>query len=554
MEVLIIIKNIIIRRLAKRTITAFAIGGIFMGSFSMPFNVYAQQTTVVGGHGHQTLIPINEVIEMTDIYGNPVDVTPVFEQGAGQQHQNQGIQQFDFEQSICELEIGTFHAVSSEVRGTSETQTAIANQEMTGQGADEQPSIPRLFPSNVEELHFENSRRIIRTYELTPYESPQDISTASFEREGWRFAFQEITRTRQQLVSTIDYEKVVEIETTNQNLNTVLQHIDERIEHETEDGYRGVLTLDVGSIQTQSAGTRSVPFTQTETRTFPHLSSPDVSLIPHSITVSGRELTLSNVTWSGGQETPVDYVRIVNTFTATATYSHQGSRMVGLGYVTTAIFRGELTRINEGETRYTALFIGTEIDPASGTGSSIGSIQSYGYNAHGNPVPILGFDDYGSPIIGFDEHGSPIMGYLEANNVSGIGSGGNYNAVREPSTIPLQLILAILGITILAGAGAWFFFVRGNAVVYNLDDGEYMKIGRIKIGKGNKFIANLSVFTDKSKTTAFRIDLPSWSASKLNGETITVPFPLCQTTNSPKKPIESQPYATLLFVASESLV
>ena len=35
------------------------------------------------------------------------------------------IQRFDFEQSLCELEIGTFHAVSSEVRGTSETQTAI---------------------------------------------------------------------------------------------------------------------------------------------------------------------------------------------------------------------------------------------------------------------------------------------------------------------------------------------------------------------------------------------------------------------------------------------
>ena len=343
---------------------------------------------------------------------------------------------------------------------------------------------PRLFPSGVEELHFENSRRVIRTYHLTPDENPMDINTESFERDGFFYTLQDITRNRKQYVSIVEHLEIIEIETASAELNDILSRLEQYIEFETADGYNGVLRLVLSSVVTEVAGTRSEGFTQTETRTYPNLSNPDVSLIPQTITVGGRELTLSGVTWAGGSQDTIDYTRIAQTYTATATYTRNGIRNITLGYITTAHYVGELTRINEGETSYTAIFFG---------------------------VPI----------------NTPMANEADEDDADGMGANGNQeNELREPFAVNRPLLLSILGGLGLIGAAAWFFFIRGNVIVYNLEemDGDYIKIGRVRIGSSNKYIVDLTPFTDKTKTSAFKLVMSGWTASKLDKQTITANF------------------------------
>jgi len=428
-------------------------------------------------------------VEWTDRYGSPI--TPTISLGYG---------------SVTD---GERYPIEASVTSQEEANTPRPN---------------RLFPSRVEELHFEDGRRIIRTYHLLPDEDPMDISMESFTREGYYYTFADITRNRHQYLSTWNYVKAVEITTSSNNINTIMGHLTEYIEHETWNGYSGILFLDLSSVHTQVSGTRQEGFTATQTRTFPNLSNPDVALVPQTITANGREYTLQNVSWSGGTENTVDYTRISSTFTATATYTRRGTRNVTLGYITTAEFRGELSRIGEGETTYIATFIGIALPPIVTPPDLNTTI--YGYDEHGNP--ILGFDEDGNYIIGFDANGNPIISISTANSNNDTNDNNINDEPIEPFSINWGLLIGSLTFLSALGIGVWFFFLRGNVEVYNLNvaDGNesFIKIGRAKVSKRNNFIIDLSPFTDKAATSAFRIDIPAWVASRISGNTITVNY------------------------------
>jgi LPXTG-site transpeptidase (sortase) family protein len=67
-------------------------------------------------------------------------------------------------------------------------------------------------------------------------------------------------------------------------------------------------------------------------------------------------------TWNGAQSTsPIDYRQIPSTFTAVATYTRTATRTSTIGYTTTAVYHGQLSRISIGHTEFTVNFIGIPI-------------------------------------------------------------------------------------------------------------------------------------------------------------------------------------------------
>jgi hypothetical protein len=220
-----------------------------------------------------------------------------------------------------------------------------------------------LFPSRVEEQDIENGRRrIIRSYELSENEDPQNIRTDSFERDGFHFTLSEIMRNTTNEIDQKEHIEIVTINTPTQNLNQILEQLPEYIEYEN-DGYTGTLTLDLSTVYTTVAGTRTENFTSRQERTFPNLSSPDTSLIPRTINVGGSTYNLSDVNWSNSSTTPIDFTQVTSTVTATAIYTRQGSRNVITGYVTTAQFTGNISKVSQGYDIYTAIFDGEPLIP-----------------------------------------------------------------------------------------------------------------------------------------------------------------------------------------------
>jgi len=220
-----------------------------------------------------------------------------------------------------------------------------------------------LYPTGVLET-LENGRRwIIKTYELGADENPAGIPRGNFERDGWDYSLTDITKRETAATDVRDHTEVITVNTETKDMEVIMRQLAQTLEFTSEDGFTGVLTLDVASITVETAGTRRSSFTASATREYPHLSSNDTSLLPKSITDSGRTLTLTSVDWKTNYTMTVDYEQIPASYTAVATYTAAASRTVVTGYITTAEYKGSLAKLNQGLTVYTAYFAGSEIVP-----------------------------------------------------------------------------------------------------------------------------------------------------------------------------------------------
>ena len=224
------------------------------------------------------------------------------------------------------------------------------------------PITRRLFPVNVAEgYNYEGVRELRRIYELMADESPEWINTESFTRNGYYYQLAEITRQVNVSHTVREHREVVEIPSSTNNLAAVIAGIYPTMEFIDEDGYAGVLHLDIRSIEMTQDGTRSTSRTVSQIREYPHLSNPDLALIPQTITANGRTYTLSNVDWRTNTSTPIDFNSVPQTFTAVATYTRTATSTVSTGYTTIAAYSGILTRVSTGDVRFVATFIGTPI-------------------------------------------------------------------------------------------------------------------------------------------------------------------------------------------------
>lgn len=231
----------------------------------------------------------------------------------------------------------------------------------TTQAEPAQPALPYIYPIHVWESNENNRREIVRVFELRENETSAQIPRQPFERDGFRFELAEIIRRDVPTHSTRPHTEVVEVTTQSNDLATILGLLNSTIDFVSPDGYFGILALDVSSIRVQSQGIRSSTHNVTRTREFPNLSVVDTSLIPRTITENGRVYSLTNVDWQAQNTTVIDHTEIPNRFTAVATFTGTATRTTTIGYTTTAEYVGQLSRLSEGRTEFTAHFIGIPI-------------------------------------------------------------------------------------------------------------------------------------------------------------------------------------------------
>ena len=229
------------------------------------------------------------------------------------------------------------------------------------QAPTSQPNPYHIYPVHVWESREDGRRQIIRVYELREHENPAHIPRESFERDGFRFELAEVVRREMPAHSVREHSETVSVSTQTNDFATVMRLLSSTMEYVSYDGYFGVLALDISSIEIVSDGTRTTSHTATATREFPHLSSTDTSLVPRTITDGGRTYNLVNVEWRTQSTTAIDYTQVASTFTAVATYSRNATRTSTIGFTTTAVYRGQVSRIAVGRTEFTAYFIGIPI-------------------------------------------------------------------------------------------------------------------------------------------------------------------------------------------------
>ncbi len=218
-----------------------------------------------------------------------------------------------------------------------------------------------LYPVSVTETHDNGRREIVKAYELGAGEKPGDISRESFTREGWLYELTDIIRKETATADARAHNETVTLNTDSKDTEAIMKLLAPTLDYQSEDGYVGVLELDISTVKVETAGIKNESFTANAVREYPHLSTNDSSLVPKTITDGGREYTLANVEWKTQNSSTVDYDQIPDSYTAVAKYTRTGYKEVVTGYVTTAIYRGNISKILSGKTVYTAYFIGVPI-------------------------------------------------------------------------------------------------------------------------------------------------------------------------------------------------
>ena len=229
--------------------------------------------------------------------------------------------------------------------------------------APPKPETPviKVYPADVKELRDGGNWQIIKTYELNANEKPEDIPRESFERSGWKFTLTDIIRKETANAETREHTETVTLNTDTKELEKILPLLSQTMEYKAEDGFVGIISLDVSSIKVETAGSKTSSYTMSVTREYPHLSTNDTSLVPKTVTDRGTTYTLIGVEWRVGNYSTVDYERIPDYYTAVATYSATGYSTKVTGYIVTAVYNGTLAKMSQGMTYYTAYFLGEEI-------------------------------------------------------------------------------------------------------------------------------------------------------------------------------------------------
>ena len=160
------------------------------------------------------------------------------------------------------------------------------------------------YPSAVEES--EDGGEIRKIYDLTPEQDPAGIPRSDFEQNGVRYTLTDLLKQEMPEYQERQHTEEVALESKNKDMASILALLPQQKEFVTEDGLSGTLTLQLDTVQVETAGYGKSTKTVTTTRRYPNLGSQDTSYIPKTVEENGRTMTLQDVSWQADNTANMD--------------------------------------------------------------------------------------------------------------------------------------------------------------------------------------------------------------------------------------------------------
>ena len=220
---------------------------------------------------------------------------------------------------------------------------AEAGDTAPAQGA---PPPAALYPAEVRTSEENGMIRLEKVYYLSTRDDPAAIPTGDFDREGRHYTLLDVLKNDLSETDSKDYIEVVTLDSSTKDMAEIIKTLEPEREIATEDGYTGILKPDYTKITVEAAGYKNNSWTVSASRTYPNLSDADASLIPKTITDSGRTLTLAGVDWQEAGEF----------YNAIASYTGTASGRSVTGYTVSVEYSGEVTKTSRDTVIYTAVF------------------------------------------------------------------------------------------------------------------------------------------------------------------------------------------------------
>ena len=224
--------------------------------------------------------------------------------------------------------------------------TALAAETEGTEPAQGAPPSAVLYPAEVRTSEENGMIRLEKVYYLSTRDDPAAIPTGDFDREGRHYTLLDVLKNDLSETDSKDYIEVVTLDSSTKDMAEIIKMLEPEREIATEDGYTGILKPDYTKITVEAAGYKNNSWTVSAKRTYPNLSDADASLIPKTITDSGRTLTLAGVDWQEAGEF----------YNAIASYTGTASGRSVTGYTVSVEYSGEVTKTSRDTVIYTAVF------------------------------------------------------------------------------------------------------------------------------------------------------------------------------------------------------
>lgn len=224
--------------------------------------------------------------------------------------------------------------------------TALAAETEGTEPAQGAPPSAVLYPAEVRTSEENGMIRLEKVYYLSTRDDPAAIPTGDFDREGRHYTLLDVLKNDLSETDSKDYIEVVTLDSSTKDMAEIIKMLEPEREIATEDGYTGILKPDYTKITVEAAGYKNNSWTVSASRTYPNLSDADASLIPKTITDSGRTLTLAGVDWQEAGEF----------YNAIASYTGTASGRSVTGYTVSVEYSGEVTKTSRDTVIYTAVF------------------------------------------------------------------------------------------------------------------------------------------------------------------------------------------------------
>ena len=217
------------------------------------------------------------------------------------------------------------------------------------------------YPTAVEQN--EDGSEIRKVYDLSPEQDPAGIPRSDFEQNGVHYTLTDLLKQEMPEYQERQHTEEVSLESKNKDMASILALLPQEKEFVTADGLSGTLTLQLDTVQVETAGYGTSSRKVTSTRRYPNLGSQDTQYIPKTVDENGRTMTLQDVSWQTDNTGDLDGYAMGDRYTAVATYSGTATSSYVTGYNVTADYTGKVSRIALDRVRYVAIFERTTFVP-----------------------------------------------------------------------------------------------------------------------------------------------------------------------------------------------
>ena len=215
------------------------------------------------------------------------------------------------------------------------------------------------YPTSIDVR--DEGAEIRKIYDLSPDADPAGIPRADFEHAGFYYTFVDLLKQELPEYEERSHTESVTLNSKSKDMESVLALLPEQKEFVTDDGLAGILSLQLDTVQVETAGYGKSTKQVSVTRNYPNQVSQDTENIPKTIDDGGKTLTLADIKWQTDNTANVNGYAMGDRYTAVATYTGTATSTYVKGYTVTAEYTGTVSRIALNRVRYVAIFEGMAI-------------------------------------------------------------------------------------------------------------------------------------------------------------------------------------------------